>query len=861
MLSSVCLAASNLSALDEIDLIRAELNCTKDKTSKSYINNKQKLEKIILKNNISYTNSDRFVDIQRLMREKKYNAAVYELNDLVEKGVEVSVCYEMLGDIAREIAPDPKTALQYYQLSLKENPKNHNSKYKIATLYFVNSRNILGIETFSELVNETNDKEILNMVETFAKNKVFPKDNFEANNLYEIVGRIYLKTGRVEESYLAFLKAIQLNPYDIYLKYYLGELFYKNNKLVDAVNVFNSILREFPTDNQIRTLKAKALAKDGKTQSAINEYLIILEDNPDSKQARIGIYELYKKSLFEGKILPEAVLAKTSTNPNFKVDKNDLLAFAKVLKTAGDTKGAAIFEKRAGDYSFKDNLNTVALKSKMDSKSSGLIPATNIIASQTASAPAKLVTSNSQPKVPQPQAVSNSQPKIVSQPQAVTSQPKVEQKSLPKAVSASQPKVATKTLPKAEKNDSLLDFNEANDPFNSFEEAKEQEPKEVTKKEIKKEIKKEPQKETRKEVTQEAKQVQTQKQTPAQSEAQRQPQKQTQTQNQDNIRHEVKLQPKQKLPSAQKTETKQPVKTQVKPENKPIKQQAPAQNIKEVKPQAEVKKLEPNVDTKAETKDITKTPTKTTAKKQSKDEFSELEIEQERKKAIEKNKNDYAKYKRVIDGYEAITPKTSQIYLAIANTYKQMGMPKSALQNYKEALKLEPANSNINYDLGLAYLELNSLKTAKNYLAKSISLDKENTKAVNLLAFVNQKIITDTINKAYSDFEKKEYLTALDILGDGLKEFPKNAQMHYYRALVYDAMNRNGAQVIDLQKAIEFDPAFYMSYYQLGVAYEKIGDLRSALVAYERFLSIEPDEKELIDEVQKKVIKLGKVFY
>ena len=47
----------------------------------------------------------------------------------------------------------------------------------------------------------------------------------------------------------------------------------------------------------------------------------------------------------------------------------------------------------------------------------------------------------------------------------------------------------------------------------------------------------------------------------------------------------------------------------------------------------------------------------------------------------------------------------------------------------------------------------------------------------------------------------------------------------------------------------------------LGKAYEKIQDTKSALVAYERFLSAEPDEKELIEEVQRKVIKFGSMYY
>ena len=74
-------------------------------------------------------------------------------------------------------------------------------------------------------------------------------------------------------------------------------------------------------------------------------------------------------------------------------------------------------------------------------------------------------------------------------------------------------------------------------------------------------------------------------------------------------------------------------------------------------------------------------------------------------------------------------------------------------------------------------------------------------------------------------------------------------------------MNRNAAAIIDLQKSTTYDPANYMAFYQLGKVYEKIKNERSALVAYERFLSIEPDEKELVEEVQKKVLSLSAKYY
>ena len=242
-------------------------------------------------------------------------------------------------------------------------------------------------------------------------------------------------------------------------------------------------------------------------------------------------------------------------------------------------------------------------------------------------------------------------------------------------------------------------------------------------------------------------------------------------------------------------------------------------------------------------------------------EYEERKIKEEQQKAYEKDPKKYQEYKKIIDDYSKIEPKTSQIYTAIANTYKQIGEPTNALNYYKKAQKLDPTNSDIYFNLGLIYMELNSFETARYNLVKAINLDSENSKAANLITFVNQKIITQIVNNAYEKFENKNFIEAFDILNEGIKKYPKNAQLYYYRALACDSMNRNAAQIMDLQKSIELDPTYYMAYYQLGVAYEKIKDERNALVAYEKFLSIEPDEKDLINEIQQKVLTLGAKYY
>lgn len=647
---------------DTMDILRAQLANEKDKNSPNYIKNKQKLEKLISKNKENYTDIARLQDIQRLIDEQKYSAATYELNELIEKGFEISKCYELLGDIGIKSQYSSKKIANYYKQAIKEDKDNIDATYKLSKLYLKEKKNLLAIENLKKVIEKTDNCALLEEIKNIITNKIAPLNRYEANNLYEILGDTYIKLGENENSYEAYAKALMINPRDIYLKYYLANLFYEKNLTNDAIKLYNSILNENPKDYQIKSARAKLLAKKENYEEAYLEYKEILQNYPSSNQAIYGIYKIY-----QNKLEPNKILAKINyKNSNYKPTIKDYREFSKFLAVMEDVQGASDFEL------FALNLE------------------------------------------------------------------KQEQEKL--------------------EQERQLALNKEKEKVT---------PKEKPKKEIKK-----PQ----------------EKQTP---------------------------------------------------------------KITKNKPQKE-KKIQEKKQPIVQKKDNLE---------QKQNELEKKAIEQERKSAIAKNEKKYNELKKTVDKYLSATPQTSANLIAAANTYKQMGEPTSALKYYKQAMKLDPTNSEIYYSLGLTYFEMNDIQNAKTNLTKAINLDTQNTKAKNLLAFVNQKAITKIINQAYDLYIKKQYVPSFEILENGIKEYSQNAQLYYYRALVYDAMNRNAAAIIDLQKAIELDGANYMAYYQLGKLYEKIKDERSALVAYERFLSIEPDEKDLIDEIQKKVISLGAKYY
>lgn len=664
LLFSLLLFAANTNAaefnsknIEEIDSLRNELFCLGDKNSSYYKRTKQKLDKLIQKDNLDYTPQNRFDDCLRLINNQKFYSASYELNELILSGYEVSKCYELLGDISNKTKKSASKIAFYYKEALKADKSNISAEYKLSKLYLRENKNVLGIEHLRNVIKNTTDRDILCEIQEIILNHITPQNRFEANNLYEALGWIYLKLDCYNDAYRAFERALELNPDDIFLKYYLADLYYSKKQNNEAINIYTMIIDENPLDSQIRLSKAKISSNIGDINSAYKEYLEILSLNPDSSSAKYGIYKLFNN------LSADEILKKIYKDNNYTPKKEDYLQFALLLKNKNDFEGEDKFLQRAKAFDKKD--------------------------------------------------------------ESIKEQPKKEQ---------------------------------------------------IEKEEIKKETK---------EIKKEEQKPQT---------------------------------PKKEVNQTQNKEQKPKP-----PQKKQINKQ---QNNKLTKKQEE-KIL----------KEIRK-PLK-----------------------IDKTSKKYLEFKKVVDKYKAIEPKDKLTYIAIANTYKLMGELYLAIDNYNNALKIEPTDSDIQYNLGLTYMELNEFKIAKVHLEKAINLNPQNQKAINLLSFVNQKLVTNIVNEAYSKFEKEQYIPAFQILENGIKEYPKNAQLYYYRALVFGKMNRNAAQIIDLQKSIELDPSYYMSYYQLGLAYEKIKDERSALVAYERFLSIEPDEKDLIKEVQQKVMNLSKKYY
>lgn len=141
------------------------------------------------------------------------------------------------------------------------------------------------------------------------------------------------------------------------------------------------------------------------------------------------------------------------------------------------------------------------------------------------------------------------------------------------------------------------------------------------------------------------------------------------------------------------------------------------------------------------------------------------------------------------------TLKYAQNYRILSNLgqeYEHMGQIEKAVSTYEKALKLNPKDKKIFNNLGTLYANKGSKDNAIKYFNETLKLDPNDATANGNLANI--------------------YMAA----------DPKKAISLY-------------------KKAIELNPYFVDAYNNLGVAYEKTGNVDEAIAAYKKAIQVDPD--------------------
>ncbi|MEW6202059.1 MAG: tetratricopeptide repeat protein, partial [bacterium] len=169
----------------------------------------------------------------------------------------------------------------------------------------------------------------------------------------------------------------------------------------------------------------------------------------------------------------------------------------------------------------------------------------------------------------------------------------------------------------------------------------------------------------------------------------------------------------------------------------------------------------------------------------------------------------------------------------------------SAIEEYRNAISLDPNVAEYHAKLGYAYMNIEYFNAAIKELNTAIKLDP------NLIdAYINLGFIYDYTNVPHK---------AIEYSRKALKMAPDNFYALNNLGHVYDRLGLTRVALANYKKSIEIAPDFAQAYDNLGQLYDRIGLVDDAIDTYKKGIEAAPDYAPLYDNIGKTYMKIGDV--
>lgn len=201
-------------------------------------------------------------------------------------------------------------------------------------------------------------------------------------------------------------------------------------------------------------------------------------------------------------------------------------------------------------------------------------------------------------------------------------------------------------------------------------------------------------------------------------------------------------------------------------------------------------------------------------------------------------------YQKAISEYMKINPPTVDSLIGIAASYQSLNDNNNAIEYYKKAMNADNSNSDIPFYIASIYANMNNLEQAKQYADMAISKNPANSKAMELVNYINAKQTEGLLARAVQLYDEKKYTESIEIFDKVLKITPDNATVYYYRAMSFDALNNYQKAIADYKSTLKYAPDMVIAYYSLAVDYDAISNFQSAKQNYQKYVDLCNDEND-----------------
>jgi len=222
--------------------------------------------------------------------------------------------------------------------------------------------------------------------------------------------------------------------------------------------------------------------------------------------------------------------------------------------------------------------------------------------------------------------------------------------------------------------------------------------------------------------------------------------------------------------------------------------------------------------------------------------------------------NTYLLQKAAESAYDCLPILTN-----VAVFYTQDKDFNSAKSLFEKALIISPDNEYVLFNLGSLHASIGDFKTAADYFNRVYSMDPENVAAKEYLVralnmakqLESQQGAADYANKNYAEgvtlMNQKDYLSAIEAFQRDITQNPNMARSYFNIGLCYSYLNQIKNAVPYYEKSLLIEPKNTSIINNLGICYGIMKQNEKAKWFFRHSLEINPDQprvKELLEKVK-----------
>ncbi len=218
-------------------------------------------------------------------------------------------------------------------------------------------------------------------------------------------------------------------------------------------------------------------------------------------------------------------------------------------------------------------------------------------------------------------------------------------------------------------------------------------------------------------------------------------------------------------------------------------------------------------------------------------------------------------YGQALSVLESANKDDLYVMLSMARANYFLNNKQTAFELLNKAMSLYPNNSDVFYYFAYIFYQEKDLTSARNYVNKSLEVNKENQFSLKLLDVINKAEADTYLNKISSNIDAQDFTEAMKLTEEALKIDKKNSALYFYKGMILIAQNNYAAATAPLYKAIELNKNNFEAYYYLGVAFDNLSEPQNALEYYKEFIERLPKddfgESEKRDYANARIKKLA----